>query len=118
MDRTTPIVLVPGLASSARIYAPVMPALWRFGPVMVGNHIRDDSMSTIAARGTRQVQWARASTVGTGPASMRASTASHTEAMTGQSGARRAEFFVADLRRGFELAQVCHAGLLILRASR
>ncbi|MBR0725274.1 alpha/beta fold hydrolase [Bradyrhizobium manausense] len=50
MDRTTPIVLVPGLASSARIYAPVIPALWRFGPVMVANHIRDDSMAAIAAR--------------------------------------------------------------------
>lgn len=50
MDRTTPIVLVPGLASSARIYAPVMPALWRFGSVMVANHIRDDSIAAIARR--------------------------------------------------------------------
>ncbi|MGY3033492.1 pimeloyl-ACP methyl ester carboxylesterase [Bradyrhizobium sp. USDA 4354] len=50
MDRTTPIVLVPGLASSARIYAPVIPALWRFGPVMIANHIRDDSMAAIARR--------------------------------------------------------------------
>ena len=49
MDRTTPIVLVPGLASSARIYAPVIPALWRFGPVMVA-HIREDSMAAIARR--------------------------------------------------------------------
>ena len=54
MDRTTPIVLVPGLASSARIYAPVIPALWRFGPVMVANHIRDDNMSAIAARVLRE----------------------------------------------------------------
>src|SRR3954465_15889299 len=50
MDQTTPILLVPGLASSARIYAPVIPALWRFGPVMVANHIRDDSMAAIARR--------------------------------------------------------------------
>ena len=50
MDQTTPILLVPGLASSARIYAPVVPALWRFGPVMIANHIRDDSMADIAAR--------------------------------------------------------------------
>ncbi|MBR0994360.1 alpha/beta hydrolase [Bradyrhizobium japonicum] len=50
MDPTTPIVLVPGLASSARIYAPLIPALWRFGPVMVANHIRDDSMAAIARR--------------------------------------------------------------------
>lgn len=50
MDQTVPILLVPGLASSARIYAPVIPALWRFGPVMVANHIRDDSMAAIARR--------------------------------------------------------------------
>lgn len=50
MDQTTPILLVPGLASSARIYTPVIPALWRFGPVMVANHIRDDNMADIAAR--------------------------------------------------------------------
>src|SRR6186713_1265788 len=50
MDQTTPLLLVPGLASSARIYAPVIPALWRFGPVMVANHIRDDSMTAIARR--------------------------------------------------------------------
>lgn len=50
MDQTVPILLVPGLASSARSYAPVVPALWRFGPVMVANHIRDDSMAAIARR--------------------------------------------------------------------
>lgn len=50
MDQTTPILLVPGLASSARIYAPVVPALWRFGPVMIANHIRDDDMAAIARR--------------------------------------------------------------------
>ncbi|MBW7973477.1 alpha/beta fold hydrolase [Bradyrhizobium sp. BR 10289] len=54
MDQTTPILLVPGLASSARIYAPVIPALWRCGPVMVANHIRDDSMADIAARVLRE----------------------------------------------------------------
>ncbi|WP_298243366.1 alpha/beta hydrolase [uncultured Bradyrhizobium sp.] len=54
MDQTTPMVLVPGLASSARIYAPVVPALWRFGPVMIANHIRDDSMADIAARLLRE----------------------------------------------------------------
>jgi pimeloyl-ACP methyl ester carboxylesterase len=50
MDQTVPILLVPGLASSARSYAPVIPALWRFGPVMVANHTRDDSMTAIARR--------------------------------------------------------------------
>ena len=50
MDNTMPILLVPGLASSPRIYAPVAPALWRYGPVTVANHIRDDDMGAIARR--------------------------------------------------------------------
>jgi pimeloyl-ACP methyl ester carboxylesterase len=45
-----PILLVPGLVSSPRIYAPVMPALWQFGPVTLANHIRDDNMGSIARR--------------------------------------------------------------------
>src|SRR5204863_9293160 len=31
-------------------FDPVIPALWRFGPVTVANHIRDDSMGAIARR--------------------------------------------------------------------
>ena len=50
MDNSMPILLVPGLVSSPRIYAPVVPALWRFGPVTVANHIRDDNMGKIARR--------------------------------------------------------------------
>ncbi len=50
MDNTMPILLVPGLVCSPRIYAPVVPALWRFGPVTVANHIRDDNMGAIARR--------------------------------------------------------------------
>lgn len=50
MDDTMPILLVPGLVSSPRIYAPVVPALWRFGPVTVANHVRDDNMGAIARR--------------------------------------------------------------------
>ena len=50
MDPTMPILLVPGLVSSPRIFAPVVPALWRLGPVTVANHIRDDSMGAIARR--------------------------------------------------------------------
>jgi pimeloyl-ACP methyl ester carboxylesterase len=50
MDNTMPILLVPGLGGSPRIYAPVMPALWRLGPVTVANHIRDDNMGAIARR--------------------------------------------------------------------
>src|SRR5260370_20869085 len=50
MDNTMPILLMPGLASSSRIYAPVAPSLWRFGPVTIANHIRDDNMGAIARR--------------------------------------------------------------------
>jgi pimeloyl-ACP methyl ester carboxylesterase len=50
MDNTMPILLVPGLVSSPRIFAPVAPALWQFGPVTFANHIRDDSMGAIARR--------------------------------------------------------------------
>jgi pimeloyl-ACP methyl ester carboxylesterase len=50
MDNPMPILLVPGLAGSPRIYAPLVPQLWRFGPVTVANHIRDDSVGAIARR--------------------------------------------------------------------
>ena len=50
MDNPMPILLVPGLVCSPRIFAPVVPTLWRFGPVMVANHIRDDNMGAIARR--------------------------------------------------------------------
>ena len=45
-----PILLVPGLVCSPRYFAPVVPSLWRFGPVTVANHIRDDNMGAIARR--------------------------------------------------------------------
>jgi pimeloyl-ACP methyl ester carboxylesterase len=48
MDNPMPILLVPGLACSPRFFAPGLPALWRFGPVTVANHIRNDNMGTIA----------------------------------------------------------------------
>ncbi len=50
MDNAMPILLVPGLVSSPRIFAPVLPDLWRFGPVTVANHIRDNHMALIARR--------------------------------------------------------------------
>jgi pimeloyl-ACP methyl ester carboxylesterase len=50
MDNWMPILLVPGLVSSPRIFAPVLPALWRYGPVTIANHIRDDNMALIARR--------------------------------------------------------------------
>jgi pimeloyl-ACP methyl ester carboxylesterase len=45
-----PTVLVPGLLCSARLYGEQIPALWRFGPVTVADHRRDDSMDAIAER--------------------------------------------------------------------
>src|ERR1700682_2501242 len=50
MDNTMPILLVPGLGGSARMFAPIVPALWRFGPVTVANHIRDNNIGAIARR--------------------------------------------------------------------
>jgi pimeloyl-ACP methyl ester carboxylesterase len=50
MDNPMPILLVPGLGASPRVYAPVMAAIWRYGPVTVANHIRDDSIGAIAQR--------------------------------------------------------------------
>jgi pimeloyl-ACP methyl ester carboxylesterase len=43
-------VLVPGLTCSARLYAEQVPALWRFGPVVIADHTRDDTMAAIARR--------------------------------------------------------------------
>ena len=39
-----------GLNCSARLYAAQIPVLWRFGPVTVANHTRDDTMAAIATR--------------------------------------------------------------------
>ena len=50
MASSVPILLVPGLLCSARLYAPQIPALWPFGPVAVADHRRDADMAAIAAR--------------------------------------------------------------------
>jgi pimeloyl-ACP methyl ester carboxylesterase len=50
MSDALPTVLVPGLNCSARLYAEQIPALWRFGPVVVADHTRDDSIAAIAGR--------------------------------------------------------------------
>jgi len=49
-SHSLPVVLVPGLNCSARLYAEQIPALWRFGPVMVADHTRDTSIPAIARR--------------------------------------------------------------------
>ena len=50
MSEPLPIVLIPGLLASARMYAAQIPQLWRAGPVLIADHTRDDSMSGIARR--------------------------------------------------------------------
>jgi pimeloyl-ACP methyl ester carboxylesterase len=43
-----PIVLIPGLGCTPRLYAEQLSALWTFGPVTVADHRRGDSMDKIA----------------------------------------------------------------------
>jgi pimeloyl-ACP methyl ester carboxylesterase len=50
MREPLPIVLVPGLLCTPRLYTEQLPALWRFGPVTVADHTRDSSMADIARR--------------------------------------------------------------------
>jgi pimeloyl-ACP methyl ester carboxylesterase len=50
MAQSLPLVLVPGLLCSARLYAPQISALWPFGQVAVADHRRDDDMAAIATR--------------------------------------------------------------------
>ena len=50
MIEPLPVLLVPGLLASARLYASQIPALWQRGPVMVADPIHDDTMAAIAAR--------------------------------------------------------------------
>jgi pimeloyl-ACP methyl ester carboxylesterase len=45
-----PVLFVPGLNCSARLYAEQIPALWRFGPVVVADHTRDATIAAIAGR--------------------------------------------------------------------
>jgi len=47
---STPILLVPGLNCSPRLYAAQIPALWRLGLVVVADHRRDDTIAGIARR--------------------------------------------------------------------
>lgn len=45
-----PVVLVPGLACSPRVYAPQVPHLWRVSSVVLANHARGGDMAAIARR--------------------------------------------------------------------
>jgi pimeloyl-ACP methyl ester carboxylesterase len=50
MTDPLPILAVPGLMCSARLYANQIPALWPFGPIMIADHRRDETMDAIARR--------------------------------------------------------------------
>jgi pimeloyl-ACP methyl ester carboxylesterase len=49
MPESLPILLIPGLNCSPRLYAAQISALWSFGPVTVADHRQDDSVDAIAA---------------------------------------------------------------------
>ena len=50
MADTLPIVLVPGLTCTARLYRAQIEALWPYGQVTVADHRRDADIKAIAAR--------------------------------------------------------------------
>jgi pimeloyl-ACP methyl ester carboxylesterase len=45
-----PIVLIPGLLCTPRLYADQLAELWRIGPLTLAVHDRDDSLNAIARR--------------------------------------------------------------------
>jgi pimeloyl-ACP methyl ester carboxylesterase len=50
MVQGLPLVLVPGLTCTARLYGPQVAALWPFGPVTVADHRRDGEIGAVARR--------------------------------------------------------------------
>jgi len=50
MTDPLPIVLIPGLLCSPRLYGEQLPDLWRFGPLFIADHTRDDSVAGMARR--------------------------------------------------------------------
>jgi pimeloyl-ACP methyl ester carboxylesterase len=50
MAESLPILLVPSLNGSARLYAPQIAELWRLGPVTIADHTRGDTMAAIAGQ--------------------------------------------------------------------
>jgi pimeloyl-ACP methyl ester carboxylesterase len=50
MREPVPTLLIPGLLCTPRLYLEQIPALWRFGPVVIADHTRDASMPAIAQR--------------------------------------------------------------------
>jgi pimeloyl-ACP methyl ester carboxylesterase len=50
MTEPLPIVLVPGLLTSPRLFAEQLPALWQYGPVMIAGTTRDNTIAGLASR--------------------------------------------------------------------
>ena len=50
MTEPLPIVLIPGLLCSPRLYTEQLPDLWRFGPLVLADHTRDDQVGALADR--------------------------------------------------------------------
>ena len=50
MAEPLPVVLIPGLLCSPRLFSEQLPQLWRFGPLVLADHTRDDRMAAIAGR--------------------------------------------------------------------
>lgn len=48
MREMLPVILIPGLLCSARLYAEQIPRLWQSAPVTVADHRRDDTIAAIA----------------------------------------------------------------------
>jgi pimeloyl-ACP methyl ester carboxylesterase len=49
-DAALPVVLIPGLLTSARLFAGQLPALWRYGPVMVADNTQSEDIGEVAAQ--------------------------------------------------------------------
>ncbi|WP_413587027.1 alpha/beta fold hydrolase [Bdellovibrio sp. HCB274] len=48
MNSSQPIVMIPGLVCTPRLFEAQIPALWQFGPVMVADHRKQASIPEIA----------------------------------------------------------------------
>lgn len=50
MPASLPLLLVPGLTCTARLFAPQVTALWPYAPVMIADHRQDDHIDAVARR--------------------------------------------------------------------
>lgn len=48
-EAAIPVVLVPGMLTSARLYAGQLPALWQYGPVTVADNTQSDTIGGVAS---------------------------------------------------------------------